>query len=78
MSPVDSMVGIWVVAAFFLTSGLALAMNYKNAAQRMFDLAAKAMPFTGTATPKTLRFMGAGWVFLALAMTVPEFFVASE
>lgn len=72
------MVGLWVVAGFFFVSGWLLMLNYKQAAERTFNFLIEIVPFKGTATPKTLRLMGAGWIFVSVAVTVPDLFILSN
>ncbi|MFD5099810.1 hypothetical protein [Streptomyces albidochromogenes] len=58
---------LWIGAA-----GFVLALNVRGAAERFFDLVARQMPFTGSATPKTLRIVGGGWIAVGSLMLLPD------
>ncbi|GAA2639878.1 hypothetical protein GCM10010307_39550 [Streptomyces vastus] len=50
------------VGIIFFTLGILLAFNIGNAAEHAFRVFARTNPTTGTATPKTLRIVGAFWI----------------
>lgn len=50
------------IGAIFLVAGLLFVTNIANAAERAFHLFAQLTPRIGTATPTTLRIVGAFWV----------------
>ncbi|WP_438297148.1 hypothetical protein [Streptomyces sp. HUAS TT7] len=50
------------IGAIFLIVGLLFVTNIANAAERAFHLFAQFTPRVGTATPTTLRIVGAFWV----------------
>ncbi|WP_329461006.1 hypothetical protein [Streptomyces sp. NBC_01431] len=50
------------IGAVFLIAGLLFVTNIAQAAERAFHLYAQLTPRVGTATPKTLRIVGAFWV----------------
>ncbi|GAA1009588.1 hypothetical protein GCM10009564_25290 [Streptomyces thermogriseus] len=51
-----------VVGAIFLGLGVLFATNAGGAAERAFRLFARVNPTVGTATPSTLRVVGALWI----------------
>ncbi|MBT2525586.1 hypothetical protein J7E91_09100 [Streptomyces sp. ISL-99] len=63
---------LWIGAGLFIVAGFVLALNVRGAAERFFDLVARQMPFTGSATPKTLRIVGGGWIVVGFLMLLPD------
>lgn len=60
-----------VIGAVFLVAGLLFATNTAKAAERAFHVYGQLTPRVGTATPRTLRIVGAMWVPLgAFLLTV--------
>ncbi|MER5961434.1 hypothetical protein [Streptomyces sp. NPDC002057] len=62
----------WIVGGFFIVAGFVFALNVRGAAEKFFALVARNMPFTGTATPRTLRIVGGGWILVGFLMLLPE------
>jgi hypothetical protein len=50
------------IGAIFLIAGLLFVTNIARAAERAFQMYAQLAPRVGTATPKTLRIVGAYWI----------------
>lgn len=63
---------LWIGAGFFIVAGIVLALNVRGAAEEFFALVTRQMPFTGSATPKTLRIVGGGWVLVGSLMLLPD------
>jgi len=55
-----------VLGTIFLVVGVALAFNIKSMAERAFHFYSQFTPTVGTATPKTLRMVGAFWIPLSI------------
>ncbi|WP_229861687.1 hypothetical protein [Streptomyces xanthochromogenes] len=59
------------IGSIFLIAGLLLATNIARAAERAYQMYALLTPRAGTATPTTLRIVGAFWIPLgAFFLTV--------
>ena len=51
-----------VIGIIFFIFGISLAFNIGGVAEHFFRVLVRVNPTTGTATPKTLRFVGAFWI----------------
>ncbi|MFJ6945300.1 hypothetical protein ACISU4_11735 [Streptomyces wuyuanensis] len=66
---------VYLGAIVMIIAGLLFAFNVKGVSERFFHFVTKYTP-AGNATPKTMRFVGAGWVFVGLIMFLPEIVAA--
>ncbi|GBP99939.1 hypothetical protein SSP531S_13430 [Streptomyces spongiicola] len=66
---------MYLGAVGMIFAGLLFAFNVKGVSEKFFHFVTKYTP-VGNATPKTMRFVGAGWVFVGLIMFLPELFAA--
>ncbi|MFG2758056.1 hypothetical protein [Streptomyces wuyuanensis] len=62
-------------AVVMIFAGLLFAFDVKGVSEGFFRFVTKYTP-AGNATPKTMRFVGAGWVFVGLIMFLPELVAA--
>lgn len=63
---------LWVAAGVSIIVGLVLALNVRGAAEGYFRIVARRMPYTGSATPNTVRFVGAAGVVIGTGMLIPD------
>ncbi|MFJ1706468.1 hypothetical protein OG871_08905 [Kitasatospora sp. NBC_00374] len=63
---------LWITIAVMVVSGLALALNTGGVAEKCFRLGARSWRPLGSATPGTLRRIGAWWASLGGLMVLAE------
>ncbi|GGT58815.1 hypothetical protein GCM10010271_72760 [Streptomyces kurssanovii] len=62
---------LYIAAAVIGAVGLLFALNFYQMAERFHRLVTTFVP-AGRSTPRTMRFVGAGWVVVATLMVLPE------
>ncbi|MBX9398535.1 hypothetical protein K4749_34385 [Streptomyces sp. TRM72054] len=62
------------VGIIFFAFGILFAFNVGGAAERAFQIFARANPVVGTATPKTLRIVGSFWIPFGAFFIIVGFF----
>ncbi|MFF3342997.1 hypothetical protein [Streptomyces flavidovirens] len=72
----DGLFILWSVSVFFIVAGVAFATNIGKVADRFFHLVKNFSPHVGSATPKTFRLVGAGWILLGSLMLLPDIVAA--